>query len=667
VRWTLGLGVALGAALLCASLKGPARADVPGGADAVCRSPGASGSPPQAADEDAAAALERGAALEAQGDPAAALDAYDESRRLALERGDSWLATLARANRARAAIAAGRQGGVEFELDAVAAAADAFPDEPGRARLLIHVGRSYALLAAERPASGAALTRAAAILSRAAEVAERDGRARDRSYALGYLGEIYERKGRADEAMDLSRRAVLAALEANASDALYRWQWQLGRIHRAAGRPAQALYAYRQAAATLDRLRQQAALASAAWSASSGRSARQLYVELVDLLLREAARSADPGQTHALLTEVRDTLEAGKAEELRDYFRDECLAAQRKAVPDEIPGAVVVYPVVLPDRVEILVGGAGKLERFVAPIERDVLTREVHAFRAKLTRRTTREYLRHSYTLYDWLIRPIDAALRAREPETLVFVPDGPLRTIPFAALRDRESGDYLIERYPVAIVPSLTLTEPRPIEQGRVRLLAAGISEPVGGFPGLAAVSDEIEALSETYRGETLLNDQFVVARFASEVEGRPFGIVHIASHGEFSEDPSQSFLLAYDGKLSMNRLAQLVGTTRFRQEQPLELLMLSACETAAGDERAALGLAGIALRAGARSALATLWSVNDQASANLVVAFYGGLSQGELSRAQALQRAQLELIGHRGYRHPAFWSPFVLISSWL
>jgi len=140
----------------------------------------------------------------------------------------------------------------------------------------------------------------------------------------------------------------------------------------------------------------------------------------------------------------------------------------------------------------------------------------------------------------------------------------------------------------------------------------------------------------------------------------------VHIASHAEFGGNPEDSFLLAFDGRLPMNRLAQTVGTTRFRSEQPLELLTLSACETAVGNERAGLGLAGIALQAGARSALASLWSVNDQASTQLIAEFYSRLHE-DASRAEALQQAQLAMLDHRGFRHPAFWSSFVLISSWL
>ncbi len=141
----------------------------------------------------------------------------------------------------------------------------------------------------------------------------------------------------------------------------------------------------------------------------------------------------------------------------------------------------------------------------------------------------------------------------------------------------------------------------------------------------------------------------------------------MHIASHAQFAGDVDKTFILTYEDKLSVDRLAQLIGRLRFREE-PLELLTLSAGETAVGDERAASGLAGIAIKAGARSALATLWSVEDEASSILITEFYRQLREPSVSRAVALQRAQLKLLqGAFRYRHPWLWAPFLLINNWL
>ena len=149
-------------------------------------------------------------------------------------------------------------------------------------------------------------------------------------------------------------------------------------------------------------------------------------------------------------------------------------------------------------------------------------------------------------------------------------------------------------------------------------------------------------------------------------EMREEQFTIVHIASHGKFENNAKESFLLAFDGKLTMDRLDELVGLFQFR-ETPLDLLTLSACETAAGDDRAALGLAGVAIKAGARSALATLWFINDKASSDLVEHFYKQLKDSNISKAQALQLAQLKLIEDPAYRHPGYWSPFLLMNNWL
>jgi CHAT domain-containing protein len=198
------------------------------------------------------------------------------------------------------------------------------------------------------------------------------------------------------------------------------------------------------------------------------------------------------------------------------------------------------------------------------------------------------------------------------------------------------------------------------------VQALSAGLGVSVQGFPALPFVEEEARSVNRFYGGDLLLNRDFVVSRVESELKDHPFSIVHIASHGQFESDPKKSFLLAYDDKLTMDRLDRFVGLMRYRDE-PLGLLTLSACETAEGDDRAALGLAGVAIKAGARSALATLWSINDESSSHLIREFYRNLLDPSLSKAVALQRAQLAILDHPMYRHPAYWAPFLLLNNWL
>jgi CHAT domain-containing protein len=198
-------------------------------------------------------------------------------------------------------------------------------------------------------------------------------------------------------------------------------------------------------------------------------------------------------------------------------------------------------------------------------------------------------------------------------------------------------------------------------------KVLVSGLSESVQDFPALPSVVKEVDDVHNQFKNSAVLLDKtFLLSQLESSLQDTSFTIVHIASHGQFSSDPSQTFLLTYDDKLTMSRLSQLLQANQFRK-QPVELLTLSACQTAVGDERAALGLAGVALRVGTRSAMASLWFISDQATAELVAEFYRQLENPELSKAQALRNAQLALAANPQFRHPAFWSPFLLIGNWL
>jgi CHAT domain-containing protein len=266
--------------------------------------------------------------------------------------------------------------------------------------------------------------------------------------------------------------------------------------------------------------------------------------------------------------------------------------------------------------------------------------------------------------LYEWLIAPVVADLRRDKVTTLIFVPDGPLRGIPPAALYDGKR--FLIEEFSVSTTLGLTLTSPRPIARDSVRVLAGGLTVSRDGFSQMPGVAAELDEVARIYESTELRDDKFRVDSVTDELSAGNYSVVHIATHGQFNRDFHKSFLLAYDGRITMDALEQMVGLRRF-QNEPVELLMLSACETAAGDDQAALGLAGVALKAGARSAVATLWSVYDEATAQLVGTFYERLQDKNLSKAEALRQAQLGLLRDPRYAHPAVWSPFLLLGNWL
>ena len=237
------------------------------------------------------------------------------------------------------------------------------------------------------------------------------------------------------------------------------------------------------------------------------------------------------------------------------------------------------------------------------------------------------------------------------------------LLTIPMAALHDGER--FLVEKFSLATTPGLDLVDPAALMRPDLKSIAAGISKSIAGQPPLPWVAREIRLVESLLGGEILLDDDFQRANLRASLEAEDFGVVHIATHAQFSARSEETYLLTWDGRLGLDALADQIGLFRFR-DQPLELLTLSACETAQGDRRAALGLSGVAVKAGARSVLGSLWSVNDAATTLVVGEFYRALLEGN-SRAQALQRAQILLLTDFRYRHPAFWAPFLLIGAWL
>lgn len=393
----------------------------------------------------------------------------------------------------------------------------------------------------------------------------------------------------------------------------------------------------------------------------------RVHVELVDALLIRAHETTEADAAREDLLRAQAVLESFKAAELRNYFRDECVDAYRAKITgpaDVSRRAAVVYPIALPDRLVVLVTHGESIRQFVVPVSEDRLTSTTRALRRGLTNRTRALYRAPARTLHAWIVDPIEAHLATLGVDTLVFVPGGSLRTIPVAALHDGET--FLVERYAIATIPGLSLVDPRPLARERIDPLFLGLTEARHGFPALPGVADEIGAVSDTLGGVVRLDEAFTGESVERAFERRAFSVVHFATHARFGATAEDSFLLAWDGPFDLDRLADAVRVFRER-EAPLELLLLSACETASGDDQAALGLAGIAVKSGARSALATLWSVGDQASRRIVVAFYDALLEPDVSRAEALRRAQRALIEDPTLGHPAYWAPFLLISNWL
>jgi CHAT domain-containing protein len=593
--------------------------------------------------------------------------AYQESAAGAHAAGDRLREAQAHANAARVALQQGRSEEAAELLIRARLRARALEASRDEIALLLHLASSYARLAELSPThreEGMLLAHRALLEAATQARAQRDVHAY--SYAQGNLGALYQMDERTQDALYLTRDALRAAEAAEAPDLLARWYGQAGQILWAAGQDAAALDAYRRAVDLVEETRPEMRARYGASDVEFQRQVEPVYLALVDALLQGAGRS-NATQIQARLGEARETVERWKAAELRDYFRDECVAElEAQATPLEALSqtAAVVYPIQLADRLELLVSGPAGIRQYTVAVDAEQQTRTVRRLRKLLQKRTTLQFRRPAEQLYEWLVQPYADELASQGVDTLVFVPGGALRTIPMAALHDGEG--FLMERFAVAVTPSLNLLAPKRLEPAQTRLLLAGVSEPVQGYPGLATVPRELAAVHDLYGGEVLLDADFQLGRLEEALREQHPGVVHLATHASFTGDPRTSFILTHDEKLSMDRLSELVSSGRF-SEEPLELLLLSACSTAAGDDRAALGLSGVAIRAGARSALGSLWNVSDRASSELVVGFYQEMGNAGVSKAEALRRAQQRMLGSPGFEHPFYWASFMVINNWL
>jgi CHAT domain-containing protein len=466
------------------------------------------------------------------------------------------------------------------------------------------------------------------------------------SYSYGFLGHLYEIKQRYVEALSLTRRAIFME---QSPEILYRWQWQLGRIFNRLGKTHEAIKAYKQAEHSLQKIRKPLTIGYRNTIKSFRERIGIIYFELADLLLRQKR-----------FREAINVIEDFKSVELEDYFESYCSFLKQENLLDlGIPSNVgIIYPIILSNRIEILlVTSENNIQRFVIPITASELKDKVNDFRLELETEEQHDYLNYAQILYRWLIAPLlnDIA----NLDTLIVVPDGVLRTIPFAALYDGKQ--FLISKYAIVTMPNLMITNSKPAKNNKIFL--AGLSEAVQNFPALSSVSREVKTINRLYKNVTqLLNRQFTVKNFSSALKTNSFSIIHIAAHGQFKSQPDQTFLVAYDNKIQLNQLEALIKLNK-RRQQPLELLTLSACQTAVGDDQAALGLAGVAIKAGARSALASLWLIDDEATTTLMIEFYQQLQK--LPKAKALQAAQLSLLHSSEYKHPLYWAPFLMIGA--
>lgn len=400
---------------------------------------------------------------------------------------------------------------------------------------------------------------------------------------------------------------------------------------------------------------------------------RKVFQGAVDVQLAGAEGAAQ----QIRVRDAQQIVEAYRQAELQSVFGSECIPVRDPLRPETLAaGEVLLYPILLPDRLELLYvtgGDGGATFRRLPPnrsVDRQAVARLVEDAVLSLSYDEDESWRSASRQLYDLLIKPIEAELKPGA--LLAVVPDGPLRGLPFAVLLDADNR-FLIERSRVSVAPSLAYTEPGSTEDSqRLQLVAASLEMevrlPAGSFEKLEGTAAEarVAAVADGQRIERAwVIENFKKADLVQALTREQVDVLHLATHASFNGRSDRAFIVANGEMILLSELRQILAQNRTRGDE-LDLLVLSACETAVGDDEASMGLAGAAVQAGARSAIASLWPVNDAGTARLMQNFYELYRAGR-SKSAALREAQLRMIEAGGMNaNPNVWAAFTLLGAW-
>ena len=343
----------------------------------------------------------------------------------------------------------------------------------------------------------------------------------------------------------------------------------------------------------------------------------------------------------------------------------------------------------------LLLPGGKPIVRDLYDVPRSKLLKTVATFREQMSEPGIAQDLKTAQQLHQWLIAPFEQEhLKTADIDTLLFCMGNGLRGLPMAALHDGQR--YLVEKYSSSIIPAFNLIQTDYTKRQQDKVLAGGASMFLQ-MTSLPAVPIEISSILSFLKtnqtgpsqgqGQALLNRNFTLKNLKSQLNHQTWNIVHLATHAEFNPgQPYQSFIQFRDGRLRLDQMNTMAWS-----QPSLDLLVLSACKTALGDYNAELGFAGIALKAGVKTALGSLWYISDMGTLAIMSEFYQQLPQSS-TKAEALRQAQLQLLrgqvrlqsgtlqlsntsiplppnmdtsAESDFSHPFYWSGFTMISS--
>ena len=527
------------------------------------------------------------------------------------------------------------------------------------------------------------------------------------SYASGALGHFWECRQDNQKALTYTQNAILAAdKNLSAKESLYLWEWQAGRILEKQNRKKEAIESYQRAFETLEDIRLDILTAKRDIQFDFRDVVRPLYRNLAQSRLELLQSGALPEkQRPQELSKVVKTIDALKLAELQNYFGNDCvLSGLNPKQVDELlednqnkatfENTVFLSSIILDGKTGILLQSANQPTKFKwiedsqqQGEDKIVSTEKLESKIAEFSEGLVQGPADPNFDttaaaqLYDWIIRPFAEEIKDKKATNLVIIQDGIIRSVPMAALYDNQQQKYLVETYAIATTPSLRLTVNQP-NRSKQRALILGLTEQstIDGklFPELFAVKKEIGVVKQQFSNHTdLIDENFIPQNFQQQLQKNAYPIIHIASHAQFGIIPEDTFIVTgKDKKLTISQLENSLQNLR-NQSDSVELLALTACQTALGDDRATLGLAGVALQVGVKSAVASLWSVQAASTSRLVEEFYKNYREQGMSIAQALQKAQIKMINAKNlpsserikinYDHPYYWAAMIVIGNWL
>jgi CHAT domain-containing protein len=477
------------------------------------------------------------------------------------------------------------------------------------------------------------------------------------AYAHGYYGRnlintLY--------AIQSTQKAIFISADNHLPELQYFFQWQLARLQHKAGHIDLAIQAYEQAIKTLIPVQHQ--------FFSAGRFKNKIFVNAIQPMFMELVHlKSKRTDSDEKLFQMLSLVEQLKIAELTNFFKDECIKEKKgsdklQSYVKRLTDCVIVYPILSDPPIMIVLQESGP-KQIALHIDLNQLKTNARHFYQRLIQGNKESRIHYlGNKLYSALIHPLAPYLN--NIQTIVFVPDGILRMIPFAAIYDLKKHRYLCQDYSVVTLPALTLTQKTSRFQPP-RILLGGMSLKKHGFSKLPNVSHELATIHQIMGGTILKDQLFTLSHVKNELANNSFNILHFCTHGTFGNDPDSIQLNTFSKPINLNHLANLVALCNYRN-QPIELMTLSACNTASGDERSALGLGGMAVKTGVASAIASLWKVEDLAASTMMKTFYQAFHDRKGNKAQCLQNAQKEMIQSDQFSHPSFWAPFIFIGDW-